>query len=171
MRMRWLAIWILIATLGVPTLAVAQSPTPTATSVERQQVAALLAQFPNGGPALRAAIARAVEMNPDLAVAFVIAALKANRDQKQAIGAGLADAANYFAKVPLDWARLAEAKIRNAMLLADGITQFAFVQAETPTLAQGIPGFGNAGVTTTTCPSSKPVISPSGPGSPSNFNC
>jgi hypothetical protein len=115
------------------------------------QIAALLARFPGGGPALRAAVAAAVEANPSLADAVVAAARKANPAQKQAIGAGLADAANYFAKIGLDWARAAEGRVRTSMVCADEGTRVGFELASVPTLAQGIPGFNNAGANTNGC--------------------
>jgi hypothetical protein len=125
---------------------------------QASSISALLAQFPNGGPGLRAAIARAVEADPSLADAVVAAALKAKPEQKRAMGAGLADAADYFAKIGLDWARGAETSIRNAMLRADQDTRIGFELGSAPTLVQGIPGFSNAGARTHGC-----RVSPSGP--------
>src|SRR5207245_7706155 len=121
------------------------------------RIAAIVAQFPAGGPALRAAIARAVEADPGLADAAVAAARRANPDQKQAIGAGLADAANYFAKIGLDWARGAEGRIRTAMVCADDGTRVGFQIGSTPTVAEGIAGFNNAGATTNGCVTGKKV--------------
>jgi len=129
------------------------------------RIAALLAQFPQGGPALRAAIARAVEADPSLADVAVAMARNANPEQKQAIGAGLADAADYYAKIGLDWARLHEARIRTAMICADAGTRLGFEIGSVSTLAQGIPGFNNAGVTTNGCINRRP-ISPAGPNGP-----
>jgi hypothetical protein len=126
------------------------------------RIAAILAQYPAGGPGLRAAIARAVEMDPGLADAAVAAARRANPEQKQAIGAGLADAANYFGKIGLDWARGAEGRIRIAMRCADADTRVGFQIGEVPTLVQGIPGFNNAGASTNACVNGRP-ISRSGP--------
>jgi hypothetical protein len=127
------------------------------------RISALLAQFPQGGPALRAAIARAVEADPSLADVAVAMARNASPEQKQAIGAGLADAANYFAKIGLDWARRSEIRIRTAMICADAGTRIGFQVGEVPTLVEGIPGFNNAGATTSRCVNGRP-ISPSGPG-------
>jgi hypothetical protein len=117
------------------------------------QITALLAQFPAGGPDLRAAIARAVEMDPSLADDVVFAARTAEASQKLAVGEGLGDAASFFAKIGLDFGRLAEARIRTAMICADARTRVGFVAATTPTaIGQGgIPGFNNAGVTTGGC--------------------
>ena len=156
---------------GAPTLGLAQS---VCLSTASPQIAALLGQFPGGGPALRAAVARAVEANPFLADEFVFLATKAKPAQKEAIGMGLADAASYFAKCGLDSCRGAESRIRTAMICADPGTRTGFVLGSAPTLAQGIPGFNNAGVTTNGCVGSNGssnVISPSGPGSSGRPSC
>ena len=134
-------------------------------SIIDPRIIALLARYPAGGPALRAAIAAAVEANPSLADVIVAAARKANPAQKQAIGAGLADAANYFAKIGVDWARGAEGRIRTAMVCADEGTRVGFQIGSTPTVAEGIPGFNNAGANTNGCVTGKKV-SPSKP-----FDC
>ena len=134
-------------------------------SIVDPRIMALLARYPAGGPALRAAIAAAVEANPSLADVIVAAARKANPAQKQAIGAGLADAANYFAKIGVDWARGAEGRIRTAMMCADDGTRVGFQIGSTPTVAEGIPGFNNAGANTNGCVTGK-KISPSKP-----FDC
>ena len=102
---------------------------------------------------MRAAIARAVEMDPSLADDVVFAARTAEASQKLAMGEGLGDAASFFAKIGLDFGRLAEARIRTAMICADAGTRVGFVAATTPTaIGQGgIPGFNNAGVTAGGC--------------------
>src|SRR5262249_39076906 len=117
------------------------------------QMSALLARFPGGGPALRAAIARLVEEHPELADDAVAAARKANPSQKAAIGAGLADAANYFARFGMDSCPGLELRIRTSLNCADDGTRVGFLFAEAPTLVQGIPGFNNAGAS----PAGKPV--------------
>ena len=136
--------------LSAPALALAQinpatAPVKTSPPVCPNPVSpwltALLARFPAGGPTLRAEIARLLEANPYLAREVVAAACPANPDQRQAIGAGLADAANYFGKLGSEAARLAETEIRTAMLIADPLTHFNDV----------IPGFGNAAVATNRC--------------------
>jgi hypothetical protein len=123
------------------------------------QIRALLAQFPAGGPGLRAAIARAVEIDPSLADDVVFAARGANASQKLAMGEGLGDAASFFARSGSDFARLAEARIRTALSFADAGTRVGFISATTPTAIEqaGIPGFNNAGTTIGGC------ISPSSP--------
>ena len=154
---------------GVPAPVAAQSQlaplNQQCISIVDPRIAALLARYPAGGPALRAAIAAAVEANPSLADVIVAAARKANPAQKQAIGAGLADAANYFAKIGVDWARGAEGRIRTAMVCADEGTRLGFQIGSTPTVAEGIPGFNNAGANTNGCVTGKKV-SPSKP-----FDC
>jgi hypothetical protein len=134
------------------------------------QLLPLLTQFPGGGPGLRAAVAWAVEADPSLADVFVLLAKKANRAQKLAIGMGLADAADYFAKCGLDSCRGAESLIRTAMIDADPDTRVGFTLGSAPTLVQGIPGFNNAGATANGCGSSN-VISPSGPGRSGTPSC
>jgi hypothetical protein len=114
-------------------------------------VIAVMAQFPNGGPGLRAAIARMLEVNPALADDVVEAALKGNPAQKEAMGEGMADATLYFAKCGTDSCRGSEGIIRWAMRFADEGTRIGIILGEAPTFAQGIPGFNNAGATTSGC--------------------
>ena len=118
--------------LGAPTLGLAQSQAALCLGTASPQIATLLAQFPGGGPALRAAVARAVEANPLLADEFVFLATKAKPAQKEAIGMGLADAANYFAKCGLDSCRVAESRIRTAMICADPGTRVGFTLGSAP---------------------------------------
>jgi hypothetical protein len=152
MRKYLLAACTVAGILGAPSLASAQpSGTAPATGTNlclgssSAQMNALLARFRNGGPALRAAIARLLEEHPELADDVVAAARRANPAQKAAIGAGLADAAGYFAKCGLDSCRGLELRIRTSLSCADDGTRAAFLLGETPTLVQGIPGFNNAG--------------------------
>ena len=146
--------------LAIPMVSAAQPVNPAANPVVNPPcpapvspgMAALLARFPAGGPALRAEIARLLEAYPSLAREVAAAACIANPNQKEAIGAGMADAANYFAKLGSDAARLAEAEIRTAMLIADPITRYWFQVASASNFGEGgIPGFGNAGVATNRC--------------------
>src|SRR3981081_1568143 len=102
-------------------------------------VIAIMAQFPNGGPGLRAAIARMLEVNPALADDVVQAASKGNPAQKVAMGEGMADAALYFAKCGTDFCRGSEGIIRWAMQFADEGTRIGIILGELPTFAQGIP--------------------------------
>jgi hypothetical protein len=127
------------------------------------QITALLAQFPAGGPGLRAAIAQAVEVNPSLAADAVFAAQSANSSQKEAIGSGLADAASFFGKTG---AAFAQQQIQAALTYADAGTQAGVnvsnMQAQaSSTSYQGIPGFNTTGATTGGC--SGATISPSRP--------
>ncbi len=166
MRKCLLAAWALACLMGASPPAVAQlvNDTLCAGTVSRQ-ISGLLAQFPGGGPGLRAAIAQLVEATPSLAADAVLLARNANSAQKEAIGAGLADAANYFAKCGSDFCRGAESRVRTAMNCADAGTRIGFILGEAPTLAQGIPGFNNAGATTNGCLRGvgPQVISPSSP--------
>jgi hypothetical protein len=115
-------------------------------------ITALLAQFPAGGPGLRAAIALAIEGNPSLAADAVFAAQSGNASQKEAIGSGLADASSFFGKMGSASGLQAQAQIQAALTYADAGTQ-AGVNASNAQAAQGsnsfqgIPGFTN---TTTT---------------------
>ena len=146
--------WLLGGAMLLPSPAAAQTTVPI-----NPQIAVLLAQYPQGGPALRAAIARAVEADVSLAAAAVAAAAHATPEQKAAIGAGLGDAAGYFMKIGADWARSSEATIRTAMASADPITLAAYLSVVS-NQNQPIPGSNNnAGNMTSGC------ISPSGPNS------
>lgn len=169
MRKHLLAACALACLVGAwaPAVAQLQNGTPGAGTVSGA-ISALLAQFPAGGPGLRAAIAQLVEANPSLAADAVLLAHNANPAQKEAIGAGLADAANYYAKCGSDFCRGAESSIRTAMNYADAGTRIGFILGEAPTLAQGIPGFNNAGAGTNGCLRggsgvAPTVISPSSP--------
>jgi hypothetical protein len=148
----------LVVGVGAP----AWSPVPRAAAqgigVTNPQVAALLAQYPLGGPGLRAAVARLVEATPSLAGAIVTAAAHATPEQKAAIGAGLGDASAYYAKIGTDVAAYAANQITQAMTGADPITLAGYVSVIQPTQAQVIPGSNNnVGNTTSRC------ISPSTP--------
>jgi hypothetical protein len=132
------------------------------------QITALLAQFPAGGPGLRAAIAQAVEANPSLAADAVFAAQSGNASQKEAIGSGLADAASFFAKSGSASALQAQAQIQAALTYADAGTQagvsLSNQQAQASTSSyQGIPGFNSTGATTSGCVNQ--TVSPSRPSS------
>jgi hypothetical protein len=111
------------------------------------RVSALLSQFPAGGPGLRAAVASLVEADSSLADDATFIATKGTTAQKEAIGGGLADAASFFAKCGVS-CKDAEQKVRSAISFADSGTRVGYVMAATPTMSQGIPGFGNTGATT-----------------------
>jgi hypothetical protein len=138
-------------------------------------VLALLKQFPAGGPGLRAAIARLLEVTPALADDVVMAARRGNPAQKEAMGEGMADAALYFVKCGSDFCRGYEAQVRFAMRFADEGTRVGIILGEVPTMAGGIPGFNKIGggspngigLETNGCvgatPSTSSTVSPSGP--------
>jgi hypothetical protein len=119
------------------------------------RVTMLLAQFPDGGPDLRAAIAFLLESDPNLADDVVFAANDGTAGQKQAIGLGIADAARYFAACVAALCQIAEARLRQALIFADYDTRTAFVDGTNantaldtrPTPPIYIPGIGGA----TTC--------------------
>ncbi len=122
------------------------------------RIAALLAEFPKGGPGLRAAIARAVEEDPSLAKAVVSCAHEANAAQQLAMGEGLADADLFFAKLSTPEAIRAQQLIEAAMASGPPGVLAGFAFAGGNAVPQPIPGVGNAGLTTNGC------VSPSRPG-------
>jgi hypothetical protein len=134
---------------GAPLSAPAQSSDQCTrfTGTVSAKVSDLLLQFPQAGPALRATVARLVEAEPALAREMVSVSDNATAAQKEAIGAGLADAASFFAKCGVS-CKDAEQKVRSAISFADSGTRVGYVMAATPTMSQGIPGFGNTGATT-----------------------
>jgi hypothetical protein len=176
MRKLVLTACALACVLGLPAAACAGSFGPQGQFVGTvsPSATALIAQFRDGGPGLRAAIARLLEVTPSLADDVVFAARRANRAQRLAIGQGLADATLYFAKCGSDACRRAELQIRWAVDFADLETRVGFAISEAPTMVQGIPGFSNAGVQTNGCvgfassPSAGSTVSPSKAKSP---NC
>jgi hypothetical protein len=155
-----------LAALGIALLigGTVTAPIPLVSAAEaagpiNPQVAALLRQYPDGGPGLRAAIARLVEGDASLAEAVVAAAETANPAQQTAMGAGLGDAQDFFAKIGSDFALHAAALIRAAVIDAGPILLAGYLSAVTPNDANVIPGTNNSvGNTTSAC------ISPSKPG-------
>jgi hypothetical protein len=134
------------------------------------QVISLLAQFPGGGPGLRAAIAVLLEADPTLADDVVFASRSATLAQKQAIGMGIADAAAYFAgcsAAGTETCKAAEAALRLAMLYADQNVRLAFLEIAgsevasdiRPTPPIFIPGIGASSSSASSCVS---PFSPSG---------
>ncbi len=129
------------------------------------RVRSVLAQFPGGGPGLRAAIAVLLESDPRLADAVVLAAQSATPAQKQAIGYGIADAARFFAVcggVPTETCRAAEAALRQAIVDADFLTRTAFLDVAgqdmasdiAPTTPVFIPGIGGGNCVSPSAPNS-----------------
>ena len=124
------------------------------------RVTMLLAQFPEGGPGLRAAIALLLESDPDLVDDVVFASNNGTATQKQATGLGIADAARYFATCVTALCQIAEARLRQALIFADDDARTAFVDGTNantaldirPTPPVYIPGIG-----ATTC------VSPAAP--------
>jgi hypothetical protein len=120
---RLLLIVCLAAGLLAPQLTGAGEFNPQGQFVDRvdDRVTALMAQFPNGGPGLRAAIAFLLTSELDLAD------VSGSLGQKEAIGLGVADAASYFARCISALCQIAEARLRQAMIFADEPTRTAFV--------------------------------------------
>jgi len=172
MRKYLLAACAIACLVGVPATATAGYFTPQGQFVGtvNPAVVALLAQFPAGGPGLRAAIARLLEANAFLADDVVAAARRANPAQKQAMGEGMADAVLYFQKCGSDLCKGYQARIRFAANFADEGTRIGMVIGDVPTLVQGIPGFNNAGALSNGCVTGFP-ISNSGPPPPKPPGC
>jgi len=146
--------------LGASLHAVAQSPGTPDRSVRTisSAIAALLREFPAGGPWLRAAVARLVKADPALAPDAVLIAGIANACQAQAILQGLADAADAFAKVGSAFARDAEWHIRIVLASSGPDTRTGKCLPQEAGLAQGAPGFSNVDASPGGC------VSPSRPG-------
>jgi hypothetical protein len=148
--------------LLAPSVAGAGQFNPQGQFVDRvdERVISLLAQFPQGGPALRAAIALLLENDPNLADDVVFAALNGTPEQKQAIGLGIADAARYFAICVTALCMVAEAALRQALIFADDLTRTAFADGAnsstvdiSPTTPIYIPGVGAASCVSPASPS------------------
>src|SRR5262249_11375417 len=125
------------------------------------QITALLAQFPNGGPRLRAAIAQAVEINTSLAGAAVFSRQRGHPSPKESGGSGPRRAATFFGRTG---ATSSQQQVQAALTFADAGIQAGVSVSNSQTQAssyQGIPGFNNSGVTTGGC--SGPTVSPSRP--------
>jgi hypothetical protein len=135
--------------IGGPAWSPVSSAAAQGVATINPQVAALLAQYPQGGPGLRAAVARLTEADPSLAAAEVAAAAHATPEQQAAIGAGLGDASAYYAKLGSGAAAYAADQITRAMTGADPTTLAGYISVIQPTQAQVIPG-GNNNVDNTT---------------------
>jgi hypothetical protein len=147
MSRRWVCVLAVLLACG----ATAPAPGGSFTSgghvgTVSPEVSALPSQFPAGGPGLRAAVAVLVESDASLADDVAFTATTATTAQKEAMGAGLADAASFFAKCGFS-CRDRERLVRLAISFADSDTRVGYVMAATPTMSQGIPGFLNAGAT------------------------
>lgn len=95
-------------------------PRPTSLGIVDTKPSVLVAQFPNGGPTLRAMIAKLVKIDATMADEVVALARAANPAQQASIGAGLAEASDFFTGLEkLAWTREADAQIRRAMDSAD----------------------------------------------------
>src|SRR5579862_2962297 len=94
MKKIFLAGCVMLLMVGAPLIAAAQTAAQTTTQtvcpVTPEKIKAIVAQYPDGGAGLSAAIAKAVEADPCAASAVVTAALGATPAQQQALGAGLA---------------------------------------------------------------------------------
>jgi hypothetical protein len=103
------------------------------------QISRAVTSFPAGGAALANQTAALVEADPSLADDFVFVARNANPGQKQAIAAGLALAANYFAGCAGQGdqtCRRAERSIFRALQFADPEIRSAFLRDVAPEVAE-----------------------------------
>ena len=105
------------------------------------EMTAVLRVFPGGGPGLRGAIARAVEADASLVDDVIFVARNANRKQREAIWAGLADAANYYARLGSSAARAIEQRFRTALETDNADAHAGPCLACADDLAAAIPGF------------------------------
>lgn len=132
----------------------------------RPRVLALLAQYPEGGPGLRNAVARALRADPDLAQDVAAASHEANLRQRRAIGAGLADALDYFRRQNSATASEAQKKIERARSCCDPET-IAAMNSQLQNTLQAIPGFNanttNSGAGGSTDSGGGTIVSPSRP--------
>src|SRR5260221_153738 len=116
--MRTLLIGLFIA------FGIVSAPLTTQPAAAQTPIANIIAQYPDGGPGLRAAIASYLEQHPDQARAVIAAvvaacapqqlidaAVTACAAQQLAIGAGFADASIYFAKIGTAFAMAARAEL------------------------------------------------------------
>lgn len=145
MRGVWLAIWLIVGVCGIPVFAQAHVTNGPA------QVKALLAEFPNGGPGLRAAIARAVELDPALADDVVSVAAQASAAQQQAMGQGLADSATFFEDAGTNSGHAAAAKIEAAIQSGPPGLLGGFARAGGPNIGPEVPGVDGPTLTTNNC--------------------
>jgi hypothetical protein len=122
MRRFLLSTCLLFCIIGIPAPVSAQDNDTAA----RAKIAAILGQFPDGEQGLADAIAEAVEVDPSLARLVVQAALTATPAQQSAIGAGLAEAAAFFAHSDTASARAAQEQIAAAMATAPVATLTAY---------------------------------------------
>lgn len=122
MRMFLLRTCLVLFVVGISAPVSAQDSDTAA----RAKIAAILAQFPDGEQGLADAIAQAVEADPSLASLVVQAALTAKPAQQSAIGAGLAEAAAFFADSDTASARAAQEQIAAAMATAPVATLTAY---------------------------------------------
>lgn len=165
MRRYFLAACLALGFLMIVPGAFAQQ-TVTPTAQQTAQVANILAQYPNGGAALAAAITAAVEADPSLSYAVAAASATATPDQQTAMGTGLADAANYFSNLGTA-AGTADANEIVAAIATGSTIMIASADAEiSPTAGGGGSGgtFGSLATNNTSGSGQTSCVSPSRPG-------
>jgi hypothetical protein len=146
-------LFVVLCLVCAPGLASAQTASP------QDQIAAIIAQFPDGGQPLADAIAAAVEANPSLASAVTQAAIAATSPAVQtALGGGLAEAAVFFANSSSPDAKAAQEQIQAAIAAAPAATLSAFNAGGGAAALLASLGSGGTTLTTSNC------VSPSRPG-------
>ena len=138
---------LILFAFAVPAVGHAQTVSPEA----QAKVAAILAQYPQGGPGLQAAITAAVEADPSLSAAVVAAAGTATVVQQQAMGVGLSQAASALAASGTPAGQAGAQEIQQALAGAPAPMLVASVSDPT---AGSSPGGGIGGGSNNSTPSS-----------------
>ena len=139
---------LILFAFAVPAVGHAQTVSPEA----QAKVAAILAQYPQGGPGLQAAITAAVEADPSLSAAVVAASSTATVVQQQAMGVGLSQAASALAASGTPAGQAGAQEIQQALAGAPATMLVAFAGND-PT-AGSSPGGGIGGGSNNSTPSS-----------------
>ncbi|HEX3884317.1 MAG TPA: hypothetical protein VHW66_16795 [Stellaceae bacterium] len=147
-------LFVVLCLVGVPALASAQD-----SGTAQSQIAAIIAQYPDGGQALSDAVAAAVEANPSLAAAVTQLALTATATVQTALGGGLAEAAVFFASSSSPNAQAAQQQIQAAIASAPASIVTAFNSGGGAAALLSTIGTSSTQLTTSNC------VSPSRRGS------
>ena len=129
-------LFVFLYALGAPALA---SGAPASGGAS---AAALFSGSGASGSGLRAAVARAVEKDPSLAIAMSAAARTLTDARQQAVGAGLADADQYFAKRGTTEAAAAAGLIETAVPAAPPAILIGYALAGGSAAGEAIPDVG-----------------------------
>ena len=140
---------LILFAFAVPVAGHAQTVSPAA----KAKVAAILAQYPQGGPGLQAAIATAVEADPSLSAAVVAAGGTATVVQQQAMGVGLSQAETALAASGTPAGQAGAQQIQQALAGAPAGMLVAFAGND-PTAGSSPNGGAGGGGGTNPTPSS-----------------